>query len=472
MIFPITHEDMTARRWPLVTIAFIVINLVSLIATEVAMGSFRRKVENDVGVAVAYYEHHPYLTPKAPLDEIVAPPKKGPKATTPFGLSYEDQQQEQQYLDQLCAVLVDDVKERPGRQWGYTPAENNLPGLLTYQFVHAGWLHLIFNMWFLWLCGCNLEDRWGRIVFPLFYLGAGAAAALAHKAALPTSTIPLVGASGAIAGAMGAFLVSFAKTKIRFFYLILIKWGFFSAPAYVMLPLWLLTQVFWAVLTGGADGVAYWAHVGGFVVGVGFGAVMRFTGIENKLDDAVERSVSVLQDPRIVKAGELIDGGHAANAVSLLETVIRNKPRSIEAHLELLRAAKATRDGVRELAAYGKLVELYHAEGAVETAVDLYAEMQHLGLADGVARGLRMRMAEQLVRRQMVESAASAYASLCEDGLVDAISVQAALEHARLALRMGKRDLARRLLQAAHKSQFSTPQIDAAIHQELEMLRA
>jgi len=99
-------------------------------------------------------------------------------------------------------------------------------------------MHLLFNMWFLWLVGCNVEDAWGRLLFPAFYLSGGAIAGLVHAGMMGSSSLTLIGASGAVAAAMGAFLVGFARTKIRFFGLLLIRPMTFAAPAYVMLPLW------------------------------------------------------------------------------------------------------------------------------------------------------------------------------------------------------------------------------------------
>src|SRR5262249_51878812 len=160
----------------------------------------------------------------------------------------------------------DDV---PIRVFGYVPAKNNVVGLVTHMFLHGGWLHLFGNLWFLWLCGINFEDRWGRKAFLPFYLASGIVAALVHKLCVGEagSHMPLVGGSGAIAGAMGAFLVCFGATRIKFFYF-WVRWGTFHAPAYVMLPLWFLEQLMWGLASMGGDAVAYWAHVGGFVFGV------------------------------------------------------------------------------------------------------------------------------------------------------------------------------------------------------------
>jgi membrane associated rhomboid family serine protease len=135
------------------------------------------------------------------------------------------------------------------------------------MFLHGGWMHLIGNMWFLWLFGNNVEDSMGRGRFIAFYLLCGLGAALAQVFADPSSIVPMVGASGAISGVMGAYIVLYPRVRV----FTLIPLGFFitslALPAWVMLGYWMVLQVVGGL--GGADaGVAFWAHVGGFVAGV------------------------------------------------------------------------------------------------------------------------------------------------------------------------------------------------------------
>jgi membrane associated rhomboid family serine protease len=143
--------------------------------------------------------------------------------------------------------------------------------ILSSMFLHGGWMHLIGNMWFLWLFGNNIEDAMTRPRFITFYLLCGLAAALAQVVADPTSYIPMVGASGAISGVMGAYLVLYPKARV----FTLVPLGFFittiALPAWVMLIYWMAIQIFGGLAQIGADeggGVAFWAHVGGFVAGV------------------------------------------------------------------------------------------------------------------------------------------------------------------------------------------------------------
>ena len=150
----------------------------------------------------------------------------------------------------------------PGRQF-----EN----ILTSMFLHGSWMHLIGNMWFLWLFGNNIEDSMTRPRFVAFYLLSGLGAALAQVVANPNSEIPMVGASGAISGVMGAYLVLFPRVRVY----TLVPLGFFitniALPAWVMLIYWAVLQLFGgfsSALNPESGGVAFWAHLGGFIAGV------------------------------------------------------------------------------------------------------------------------------------------------------------------------------------------------------------
>jgi membrane associated rhomboid family serine protease len=150
----------------------------------------------------------------------------------------------------------------PGRAYAH---------VLTSMFLHGGWMHLLGNMWFLWLFGNNIEDSMSRPRFVAFYLLCGVAAALAQSLAEPTSIIPMVGASGAISGVMGAYLVLYPRVRV----FTLITLGFFfrtvALPAWVMLLYWTGLQLlggFASTLDPESGGVAFWAHIGGFVAGV------------------------------------------------------------------------------------------------------------------------------------------------------------------------------------------------------------
>jgi membrane associated rhomboid family serine protease len=156
----------------------------------------------------------------------------------------------------------------PGRQ---------TPHVLTSMFLHGSWMHLLGNMWFLWLFGNNVEDAMTRVRFVVFYLACGLAAALLQVVANPASMIPMVGASGAISGVMGAYLLLFPRVRV----MTLVVLGFFitrtALPAWVMLGYWAFIQFASGLTTVNVEGggVAFWAHVGGFAAGLVLAAAFR-----------------------------------------------------------------------------------------------------------------------------------------------------------------------------------------------------
>ncbi len=172
-------------------------------------------------------------------------------------------------------------------EWGLRPARLTLalrygeesllaPGLtlVTSMFLHGGWAHLIGNMWYLWIFGDNVEDRLGHARYLLFYFAAGVAAALVQAAITPMSRLPTVGASGAIAGVLGAYAVAFPRARVITLVPVFFFIQIMALPALVVLGLWFVLQFFSGALvlasagTPGGGGIAFWAHIGGFAFGV------------------------------------------------------------------------------------------------------------------------------------------------------------------------------------------------------------
>jgi membrane associated rhomboid family serine protease len=142
--------------------------------------------------------------------------------------------------------------------------------LITSMFMHGGWMHLIGNMWFLWVFGNNIEDSMGHVRYVIFYLLTGVLAAAAHIATDPSGAIPTVGASGAISGVMGAYIVLYPRVRVQTLIFLVIYIRVIPLPAWALLAYWFFLQVMGgsAALGGDGGGVAFWAHVGGFVAGV------------------------------------------------------------------------------------------------------------------------------------------------------------------------------------------------------------
>ncbi len=177
------------------------------------------------------------------------------------------------FVDSLC-----DYGTIPGELTGAVPAGREVElgeyrcvtggrtwsTLFTSVFMHAGWGHLIGNMWFLWVFGNNVEDSMGHGRFLVFYLLAGVAASATHVLTGPSSAIPTVGASGAISGVMGAYMVLYPKVRVLTLVFVYLTY----VPAWLMLGYWFLIQFVSGSAAGAGAGIAFWAHVGGFVAGV------------------------------------------------------------------------------------------------------------------------------------------------------------------------------------------------------------
>lgn len=169
-------------------------------------------------------------------------------------------------------------------QWGVVPVQilngQNLITLLTAMFLHGGWMHLIGNMVFLWVFGDNVEDVMGHIPYLIFYLAGGLAAAAAHIFFNANSNIPSLGASGAIAAVLGAYIIMFPRARVRTLILFGIGGYVTRISALFFLGIWFVTQLLNGVASLGVntaqtDGVAVWAHVGGFVFGLILGLLYR-----------------------------------------------------------------------------------------------------------------------------------------------------------------------------------------------------
>ena len=167
--------------------------------------------------------------------------------------------------------------------WGVVPAAFIPVTLVSAMFLHGSWSHVIGNMWYLWIFGDNVEDRLGHGRFVVFYLLCGIAAAFGQIVLDPQSTLPMIGASGAIAGVMGAYFVLYPQSRVLTLIPLIIFWEIIELPAIMLLGFWFLMQLFSAgaiavtASTGGAGsgGVAFMAHVAGFVVGMMAGFVFR-----------------------------------------------------------------------------------------------------------------------------------------------------------------------------------------------------
>jgi membrane associated rhomboid family serine protease len=142
--------------------------------------------------------------------------------------------------------------------------------ILSSMFLHGGWFHILSNMWVLFIFGDNIESRMGGIRYLIFYLLSGVVAALLQTYVLPTSQVPMIGASGAVAGVLGAYLILYPQSRIASLVPIFFIFTLVEIPAFIFLVFWFISQLYSGLfaLQGSAGGVAWWAHIGGFMFGI------------------------------------------------------------------------------------------------------------------------------------------------------------------------------------------------------------
>jgi membrane associated rhomboid family serine protease len=352
MLLPIGHEETTVRRMPWVTLTIIGLCLVAFILTVIAQSS-EGIVTSREQRAVEFWAEHPYLAldPQLKGHIYYSLLQQGASEIPPpdDDALREDEQRE---LDNLVAAVFEARDSSPYFRWGLVPARPRPIAWLTHMLMHAGLFHLLGNLFILYLVGPSLEDVWGRPMFSLFYVAAGLAAAAFFVAGHPDIDEPLVGASGAIAGVMGAFAVRFWNTRITFFYWVFflkIYTGSFAAPAWLMLGLWAAVQVafmsgLWAFTTVADMGnVAFSAHVAGFVFGVFVALLVRKLAIEERIvEPSIETRTVVHEAKAIEEAFDLAREGRTEEAMVFLETELERNPRDADAASGLWNLAVAS----------------------------------------------------------------------------------------------------------------------------------
>ena len=185
----------------------------------------------------------------------------------------------------LYQLQLDDVTvQRLVFRFGVIPARFSYVDVVTSMFLHADFLHFLGNMIFLWIFGDNVEDRLGHTKYVLFYLGSGAIAAIAQVFADPSSFAPMIGASGAIAGVMGAYFVIYPHSRVLTVVFLVLFLDIIEIPAIFFLGIWFLLQLLNGAMTFGTQegGVAFWAHAAGFLAGIAAGVSVRMRDQANR----------------------------------------------------------------------------------------------------------------------------------------------------------------------------------------------
>jgi len=278
------HDDNPTRRTAYVTYALIAVNVVCLLWYRSLPGPEGRTVMLDRGFVPA-------------PERMVVTLHRGFVPARITNLAADR------------PVLVDNVgflPDRFGNPWPIRPiqlpADRNeiLLSLVTCMFLHAGWIHLLGNMWFLWLFGNNVEDRLGHVAFLLFYLVGGLLGSGCHWLIDPDSTASVIGASGAVAAVLGAYAITWPWARVHTLVFLVIFITIIDLPALAVLGVWFLIQLMEGhgqLGLGVAGGVAWWAHVGGFVAGMLLMPLLcTLLGVNRPSDDRTQRAT--FQDPR------------------------------------------------------------------------------------------------------------------------------------------------------------------------------
>lgn len=490
MLIPVAHENLRGRRWPYVTIAIIALNFVIFLGTNWRIqdeGQRANVVQFHILLLSAHYpdaamspdamhlvnafkhEHPGVYAQLGETNRQVADAWDAHQLESNW--TSEDAQAE---MTSLCSEFAQAEQDSTLWNYGFHPYHPKPWSYITSCFLHLGWMHIIFNMWFLWLAGTVLEDAWGRIVYPIFYSVAGAVSLLIHAAIFPGSMVSVVGASGAIAGLMGGFLARFPKTKIQLMWIWLLglkRYKFF-VPAYIILPLWLGIQVFWGMLGNSPGGVAYWVHVGGFAFGMIGAVLLRATGIEQAADQAIEAKVSWTPDPHLARAAELMQGQQFDAAIAELRVELNEKPDSGDALELLLRAQEKKQDfdGMKETLA--GLCRHYVTVGEPNAAWNNYEQYVNLG-GEKLSRGVWLELCRYLESAQDWDRAAKEYEKLAEANPTERMAVGALVSAARIWLTKLKRvDQAERLFKAAAASPAQHLDSEDAIQEGLKQCAA
>lgn len=347
-LYPIGRDDARIRRHAWVSYVIIALNIVVFIVSHAAM--MARDVaplEAKWNEIVEHLSQHPYLIPGEGLRPMLAPDD----------LKYLEQAREDWYrnrggwepaarrgeranqriLDDLTAELVSALRETPFHRWGYIPADGSLGTMLTAMFLHGDLGHLIGNLMFFFATAPFIEDVFGRPLFTALYFSGGIAATIAHAATTAVSEAPLIGASGAIAAVMGAYLVRFATSRIEFIWLPIIFLPRmnvrFFVPAFIVLPMWFALQFYFATRESLLSGVAFWAHVGGFAYGAVFCLLIRVTDVEKRvIDPSIEGKITWRQDPHLLRAAEARAAGDYAGAQREIAAMLKKEPGNLDAH--------------------------------------------------------------------------------------------------------------------------------------------
>jgi len=449
MLIPLRHENMQGRRWPVITIGIIALNVIVFLGTHWTMERQAPELGEAKVHLVLLAAMHPELKiPDKAQDFITTVQTKSPglwkQAQDPrrdlhdawdARIRLEDNEDKlQDEMDSLGNRFAELDSQSLVGKYAFIPAHPTLLSMITANFLHGGWLHLIGNMWFLWLAGAILEDTWGRAIFPSFYMIAGILALQVHAMANAGSLTPTIGASGAIAGLMGAFLVRFPKVKIEMGWLLMFRFYKFKMEAYWLLPLWLLMEIFYGSLSGQSSGVAHWAHIGGFLFGALIAVVVRKSGLEQIAEQGIQDKISWVSHPLLAEANEQMEKKQIDMAAANLQKVLLQKPDSIEAYRMLQNIYWQKSDMAAHRDTLEKILALEIKANDMESALLTFQDIKNAG-GKPIPASLWLDVCRQLETQPDVTRAAEEYNELAKACPTEKQSLLAQMAAGRIYLK-------------------------------------
>jgi len=472
MLLPIGSDQATVRRMPWVSLGIMALCLIAFVVTLIAPGEPEVMLEAEVR-AVQYFLEHPYLELAPQLKGYVyysLRQRTGDDPDPPTDL--DRLRSEQAELDERVGSYFAARDTQPFWRWGLVPADVKAPALITHQFIHAGFLHLLGNLFIFYLVGPAMEDVWGRPLFLGFYLLSGVAAALVFMAKYPDLNEPLIGASGAIAGVMGAFAVRFWNSRLTFVYfvwMIRIYQGTFTAPAWLMLGLWAVGELafamgIWAFFSVADLGdVGFLAHVGGFVFGVGFAFLVTRLGIERRWVDPVADRREIVHESTSVDAWlETANTGRIEEAMRGLEGLLAENPGDADAAAALWNVSLRAENPSRAVPRVVPAVEAAARAGDAGLPAQVWVEMVRAVPDLDIDLRTATRVTELLMREGLagdVETTLDWLASRVDASTPEALLVRLARLAHHLSLRAPFAAVA-----------LENPDLDPAMASELQRL--
>lgn len=477
LVIPVGPENREVRRFPWVSVSLagLMIAAFALFGPPSWGGDWGARVESRARAVETYLLEHPYLRPSPDIEPLLG---DGARAEIrrrhdedPAGKSrgLPSFVLEGQMADLSAAELAlrQALREAPSWRYGFIAAQPSLWDAMTSLFLHGGWLHLIGNLVFFLAMAPFLEDVYGRLLFLALYVSSGVIAAFAHAALTAHPNLPAIGASGAIAGVMGAFLVRLGTSRIRFLFFPILILPFirisFHLRAAVFLPLWFAAQALLAAEPGAESGIALWAHIGGFLYGLVVALLLKAAHVEEKwIDPAIQKEISWSRHPALDRAA----AARLAGDVDLAEREIASALKDDADDPEALRMAfQASLDAGRQersVQIADRLLALCIRRG--ETGLARETVFQALDLARGALTPHFGLSAGRFLENEREDSEAlTVYEALVKRFPSDTASLQALVRISDVCRRRGDERGVRHAFERASSHPFFSPAWEAGL---------